>query len=207
MINLILSLLLIFPLVFQKNLVILFIQFILMIIFAFIRKKRVKILPSFFITLSLVIFSLLSPFGKVWFSIGNFTITEGAFLLGLKKSFVLCGMVFISQIATSFEFNIKGNFGKMISEVFYWFSIFSDFSKKAKSESKLLIDEKKKSKLSLKSIDEYLCDLYFKEKESIYTEKKDVQKNNSIFWSIILVFANILFFTCQHFVIIIGVHL
>ena len=165
MINLILSLLLIFPLVFQKNLVILFIQFILMIIFAFIRKKRVKILPSFFITLSLVFFSLLSPFGKVWFSIGNFTITEGAFLLGLKKSFVLCGMVFISQIATSFEINIKGNFGKMISEVFYWFSIFSDFSKKAKSESKLQINEKKKSKLSLKFIDEYLCDLYFKEKE------------------------------------------
>ena len=153
MINLILSLLLIFPLVFQKNLVILYNQFFLMIIFAFIRKKRVKLLPSFFITLSLVFFSLLSPFGKVWFSIGNFTITEGAFLLGLKKSFVLCGMVFISQIATSFEFNIKGNFGKMISEVFYWFSIFSDFSKKAKSESKLQINENKKSKLSLKSID------------------------------------------------------
>lgn len=194
MINLILSLLLIFPLVFQKNLVILFIQFILMIIFAFIRKKRVKILPSFFITLSLVIFSLLSPFGKVWFSIGNFTITEGAFLLGLKKSFVLCGMVFISQIATSFEFNIKGNFGKMISEVFYWFSIFSDFSKMAKSESKLLIDEKKKSKLSLKSIDEYLNELYFEEKQEKKNNAHKTEESGEKFWTILLILLNCLFY-------------
>lgn len=194
MINLILSLLLIFPLVLQKNLVILFIQFFLMIIFAFIRKKRVKILPSFFITLSLVFFSLLSPFGKVWFSIGNFTITEGAFLLGLKKSFVLCGMVFISQIATSFEFNIKGNFGKMISEVFYWFSIFSDFSKKAKSESKLQINEKKKSKLSLKSIDEYLCELYFEEKQEKNNNAHKTEESGEKFWTILLILLNCLFY-------------
>ena len=194
MINLILSLLLIFPLVLQKNLVILFIQFVSMIIFAFIRKKRVKLLPSFFITLSLVFFSLLSPFGKVWFSIGNFTITEGAFLLGLKKSFMLCGMVFISQIATSFEFNIKGNFGKMISEVFYWFSIFSDFSKKAKSESKLLIDEKKKSKLSLKSIDEYLCELYFEEKQEKNNNAHKTEESGEKFWTILLILLNCLFY-------------
>lgn len=194
MINLILSLLLIFPLVFQKNLVILYNQFFLMIIFAFIRKKRVKILPSFFITLSLVFFSLLSPFGKVWFSIGNFTITEGAFLLGLKKSFVLCGMVFISQIATSFEFNIKGNFGKMISEVFYWFSIFSDFSKKAKSESKLQINEKKKSKLSLKSIDEYLCELYFEEKQEKNNNAHKTEETGEMFWTILLILLNSLFY-------------
>lgn len=194
MINLILSLLLIFPLVVQKNLVILFIQFFSMIIFAFIRKKRVKILPSFFITLSLVFFSLLSPFGKVWFSIGNFTITEGAFLLGLKKSFVLCGMVFISQIATSFEFNIKGNFGKMISEVFYWFSIFSDFSKKAKSESKLQINENKKSKLSLKSIDEYLCELYFEEKQEKNNNAHKTEESDEKFWTILLILLNCLFY-------------
>ena len=194
MINLILSLLLIFPLVFQKNLVILFIQFVSMIIFAFIRKKRVKLLPSFFITLSLVFFSLLSPFGKVWFSIGNFTITEGAFLLGLKKSFMLCGMVFISQIATSFEFNIKGNFGKMISEVFYWFSIFSDFSKKAKSESKLQINEKKKSKLSLKSIDEYLCELYFEEKQEKNNNAHKTEESGEKFWTILLILLNCLFY-------------
>ena len=194
MINLILSLLLIFPLVFQKNLVILYNQFVSMIIFAFIRKKRVKLLPSFFITLSLVFFSLLSPFGKVWFSIGNFTITEGAFLLGLKKSFVLCGMVFISQIATSFEFNIKGNFGKMISEVFYWFSIFSDFSKKAKSESKLQINEKKKSKLSLKSIDEYLCELYFEEKQEKNNNAHKTEETGEMFWTILLILLNSLFY-------------
>ena len=194
MINLILSLLLIFPLVFQKNLVILYNQFFLMIIFAFIRKKRVKLLPSFFITLSLVFFSLLSPFGKVWFSIGNFTITEGAFLLGLKKSFVLCGMVFISQIATSFEINIKGNFGKMISEVFYWFSIFSDFSKKAKSESKLQINEKKKSKLSLKSIDEYLCELYFEEKQEKNNNAHKTEESGEKFWTILLILLNCLFY-------------
>jgi len=79
MFNMILSLLLIFPLVLQKQLIILIFQFFLVFVLTFIRKKRVKLLPSFFITLSLVFFSLLSPFGKVWFSIGKFPITEGAF--------------------------------------------------------------------------------------------------------------------------------
>ena len=192
MLNLILSLLLIFPLVLQKNLVILFIQFFSMIIFAFIRKKRVKLLPSFFITISLVFFSLLSPFGKVWFSIGKFAITEGAFFLGLKKSFVLCGMVFISQIATSFEINIKGSFGKMISEVFYWFSIFSDFSKSAKSKSKLLSDEKRK--INLKSVDEYLCNLYFQEKQEKTIDSNKPEENDKRFWTILLILLNCLFY-------------
>ena len=165
MINLILSLLLIIPRVLQENFLFLFLQFITMIYLAYLRKKRVKLLPSFFVTISLVFFSLLSPFGKILFSFGKFTITEGALILGLKKSFVLCGMVFISQIATSFELKIKGNFGKMISGVFYWFNIFSSIEK----------EDRKKMGLNLKSIDEYLCKVYFSE-ETIYPEKTIHQK-------------------------------
>ena len=186
MINLILSLLLIFPLVLQENIVILFAQFLVMVLLAFIRKKRVKLLPSLFITISLVFFSLLSPFGKVWFSFGRFTITEGAFILGLKKSFVLCGMVFISQLATSFDFNIKGTFGKMISEVFYWFNIFSSAKKKNKG---------KKVKLNLKSIDEYLCENYFEDNHNSSGDEISFAKKsgNPKLWTVVLIFINLIF--------------
>ena len=186
MLNLILSLLLIFPLVLQENIIILFAQFLVMILLAFIRKKRVKLLPSFFITISLVFFSLLSPFGKVWLSFGKFTITEGAFFLGLKKSFVLCGMVFISQLATSFDFNIKGAFGKMISEVFYWFNIFSSAKKKNKG---------KKVKLNLKSVDEYLCEIYFEDNHNSSGEEISFAKKTSKtkIWTVTLIFINLIF--------------
>ena len=186
MLNLILSLLLIFPLVLQENIIILFAQFLVMVLLAYIRKKRVKLLPSFFITISLVFFSLLSPFGKVWLSLGKFTITEGAFFLGLKKSFVLCGMVFISQLATSFDFNIKGAFGKMISEVFYWFNIFSSAKKKNKGE---------KVKLNLKSIDEYLCEIYFADNHNSSSDEISFAKKTgkTKIWTVTLIFINLIF--------------
>jgi len=188
MFNMILSLLLIFPLVLQKQLIILIFQFFLVFVLTFIRKKRVKLLPSFFITLSLVFFSLLSPFGKVWFSIGKFPITEGAFFLGINKALVLCGMVFISQLATSFPFQIKNSFGKLISEVFQWFNIFSSMEK----------EDRKKMGLNLKSIDEYIL--------SIYDTKPDLEKNteNNSFgkkishkkiWSGFLVAINLVFYS------------
>ena len=185
---LILSLLLIFPLVLQDNIFIVFFQFITMIIIAFIRKKRVKLLPSFFVISSLVIFSLLSPFGKVWFTLGSFKITEGAFSLGLKKGFVLCGMVFISQLATSFEIKIKGNFGKLISNVFYWFNIFSSVDK----------ENRKKMGLNLKSIDEYLCQIYFEEENS--QENQEIKgffktkKANPKVWIAFLLIINLIFY-------------
>lgn len=185
---LILSLLLIFPLVLQDNIFIVFFQFITMIIIAFIRKKRVKLLPSFFVISSLVIFSFLSPFGKVWFTLGSFKITEGAFFLGLKKGFVLCGMVFISQLATSFEIKIKGNFGKLISNVFYWFNIFSSVDK----------ENRKKMGLNLKSIDEYLCQIYFEEENS--QENQDsigfsrLSKANPKVWITFLLIINLIFY-------------
>ena len=150
MFNLVLSLLLIFPLVFQKKIFLVFFQFLTLIFLTFIRKKRVKLLPSFFITLSLLFFSLLSPFGKVWFSIGSFPITEGSFFLGLKKSFVLCGMVFVSQIATSFQFHFNNWFGKLISDVFAWFNLFSSMDQKTR----------KKMGLNLISIDNYISSIY-----------------------------------------------
>ena len=185
MLNLFLSLLLIFPLVFQKKIILIFFQFLSLIIVVFIRKKRIKLLPSFFITFSLVFFSLLSPFGKVLFTIGNFPITEGSFFLGLKKSFILCGMVFISQLATSFQFHFKNSFGKLISEVFAWFSIFSSMEKKSR----------KKMGLNLKSIDNYISTIY--NKEDIKLENTMSQNNkeiNSKKWNWFLLCLNIIFY-------------
>lgn len=185
---LILSLLLIFPLVLQDNILIVFSQFVAMIIIAFVRKKKVKLLPSVFVISFLVIFSLLSPFGKIWFNIGSFTITEGAFFLGLRKGFVLCGMVFISQLATSFEIKIKGKFGNLISNVFYWFNIFSSVDK----------EKRKKMGLNLKSIDEYLYEIYFENEKSQETPNLNgflkTNKVNSKFWITFLLIANFIFY-------------
>lgn len=80
----------------------------------------------------------------------------------------------------------------MISEVFYWFSIFSDFSKSAKSKSKLLSDEKRK--INLKSVDEYLCNLYFQEKQEKTIDSNKPEENDKRFWTILLILLNCLFY-------------
>lgn len=184
MINMILSLFFIFSLVFQKKICILVIQFLIMTLLVLIRKKKIKILPTVFITISLIFFNILSPFGKVWFLIGNFPITEGAFLLGLKKALVLCGMVFISQLATSFYFEFKGSVGKMISQIFTWFNIFSSLDR----------DKRKKMGLNLKSIDEFIYEKYFEKNdiEIVQHDSTNTKKYNKT-WTVVLLILNIIF--------------
>ena len=92
-----------------------------------LKKGRVKLLPSFVIVLSVTIFSLLSPFGKVLFSINNWKITEDALKAGLFKSGILLGMVFISQCSVDKNLHIPGKLGKFIAEVFKYFDKLSSF--------------------------------------------------------------------------------
>ncbi len=110
----------------------------------FLKKGRVKLLPSFVIILSVTIFSLITPIGKVLFSIGSWKITLTSLQMGLKKSGFLVGMVFISQCAVDKNLRLPGKAGSFVAGVFCYFD--------------LLVSEKIKfsRKNVVKSIDERL---------------------------------------------------
>lgn len=119
------------------------------------RKGRVKLMPSLFITLTVTVFALLDPFGKVLFTLGKFRITEGALLSGLHRSGILCGMVFLSQLIVSRNVSLPGKPGRIVSRTFAFLDLLGQ--KKIKFE---------KGK-TVQSIDNRLCEIWdssFKEK-------------------------------------------
>ena len=128
-----------------KNLYLLWACILFFILFdEFLKKGRVKLLPSFVIVLSVTIFSLLTPIGKVLFSIGSWKITLTSLQMGLRKSGFLVGMVFISQCAVDKNLRLPGKAGSFVAGVFCYFDLL--VSEKIKFSRKNLV----------KSIDERL---------------------------------------------------
>ncbi|QTQ15038.1 hypothetical protein HRQ91_11520 [Treponema parvum] len=86
-----------------------------------LKKGKILVFPSVIITAGIVFFSLLSPAGRVMFSIGGFSVTDGALQNGLHRSGLLCGMVFLSQFAVSPKLHLPGRIGFFLSRVFIYF--------------------------------------------------------------------------------------
>lgn len=82
------------------------------------RHGKVKWLPSLLILIFVTLFSLCVPFGKVLFSIGTWKITLGALSSGLERSFLLIGMVFISQFMVDKNISLPGKLGFMVESIF-----------------------------------------------------------------------------------------
>lgn len=114
------------------------------------RKGKVKVLPSILITVTVTFFALLSPYGKVLFTIGSWRITKDALFTGLHRSGILVGMVFLSQCAVSKNVKLPGRAGAFLSEMF---SVFEQLTAKRISF--------KWGKI-ISAIDTRLCEMYKK---------------------------------------------
>lgn len=95
--------------------------FLLMAV-AFVRRKKIRIMPIILLTISVTFFALFAPMGKVLTTVRSFRITQGALFTGLHKSAVLVGMVFLSQTIVSCNIHLPGTLGAFVSDVFFWFN-------------------------------------------------------------------------------------
>lgn len=100
-------------------------------VLACVKCRRVRIVPSLVIILSVTFFSLLSPSGQVLLSLGSFKLTLDSLLLGLRRSGILVGMVFLSRILISqnsgnFFISKCGKIGKKLTEVFFWLNLLTE---------------------------------------------------------------------------------
>lgn len=98
---------------------------------ACLKCKKVKILPSLFVVVFVTFFSLLSPAGQILLTLGSFKVTLDSLLLGLRRSGILVGMVFLSRIIISFGNRnlILSNFGEIgqkLTKVFFWFNLLTE---------------------------------------------------------------------------------
>lgn len=134
--------------------IILWLFVILFFILASIKRKKVKILPSILVTLTVTFFALLSPYGKILLTLGSFKITSDSLILGLRRSGILVGMVFLSQIIISPKIKLPGKLGKFLKQVFYWL--------KKLTEVRL----KFKPKMIIETLDNRLCEIWEEETKS-----------------------------------------
>ena len=72
-------------------------------------KRKIFILPHLSMWLFVILTSLIVPEGKILFSLGKWSLTQGALLCGIKKSIKLSSVMALSQWAATFNFE-KNNF-------------------------------------------------------------------------------------------------
>jgi len=83
--------------------------------------KRVSFPYFSFLIATVVLFHLFLPLGKVWFHVGSWPFTEGAFLLGLGKGFTFAGLVFLSLGAIHRRLELPGTLGQVWAQTFSWY--------------------------------------------------------------------------------------
>ncbi len=84
-------------------------QTIAFFVLCLFRRGRARLLPALTVSAGITFFSLLSPFGRVLWRAGSFTVTQGALENGLSRSLLLAGMVFLSQAALAPQSRFKTN--------------------------------------------------------------------------------------------------
>ncbi|MBQ9623794.1 MAG: hypothetical protein IJJ71_02700 [Treponema sp.] len=100
-------------------------------ILACVRCRRVRVVPSLVIIISVTFFALLSPSGEVLLTLGRLKVTLDSLLLGLRRSGILVGMVFLSRALISPQNNDSflkhfGKAGNKLTEVFFWLNLLTE---------------------------------------------------------------------------------
>lgn len=98
----------------------------LALVLALLAGKRVSFGYLAFLVGSVIVFNLLLPVGRVWFSLGPVPITEGAFFLGLGKGLTFAGLVYVSLASVSRELSLPGRFGALWGRTFSWYERLMD---------------------------------------------------------------------------------
>jgi heptaprenyl diphosphate synthase len=96
------------------------------LVLALLAGKRLSFGYFAFLVVSVVVFNLFLPVGRVWFSMGPVTITEGAFFLGLGKGLTFAGLVFFSLASVSRHLRLPGRFGALWGRTFSWYEQLMD---------------------------------------------------------------------------------
>lgn len=112
--------------------------FFIALILVLVKKRKVKILPSAMIILSVTFFSLLVPHGKILAEIWKLKITEGALMSGLVRSGRLCGAFFLSKLMVDKNTRLPSKAGLFMNLVFQYFERLS--SDKTKIQLKDMIN-------------------------------------------------------------------
>jgi uncharacterized membrane protein len=81
-------------------------------------KSTTNPVPAITMSVSIVLFNLIVPFGRVLWSPFGLPVTEGALVYGIKKALTIEGMIFISRWMLKPGLRLPGKTGRLISRSF-----------------------------------------------------------------------------------------
>ncbi|MDR2481924.1 MAG: Gx transporter family protein [Spirochaetaceae bacterium] len=93
-------------------------MFLLFWVFAAFKKKSGNPFITILFFLSVALFNLIAPYGKIIAICGPFVITEGALLQGISKAAAVEGLVMLSRTVIPENFMLPGYFGNIVGESF-----------------------------------------------------------------------------------------
>ncbi|MCL2809209.1 MAG: Gx transporter family protein [Treponema sp.] len=97
-------------------------QFLFFCFLVLLTGKKTNFLLTIFITLSIIMFNLIIPYGRILFSIGSFKITLGALEAGIHRAVTLQALVMLSKIIIRKDLFLPGAFGKLLGQSMFIFS-------------------------------------------------------------------------------------
>lgn len=106
---------------FQQQPILKLLLVVLFAAMALLAGKRIRF--GYFLTLvvSITVFNLLTPFGRVLATIGPLRITQGALVNGATKGLTIAGLVFASLFTVSRHLVLPGSFGLFLARSFFYF--------------------------------------------------------------------------------------
>jgi heptaprenyl diphosphate synthase len=93
-------------------------QFLFFLFLTWFAGKKNNLLLTFAVMASIVAFNLLTPYGRILFSIGAFRITEGALQGGLLRAATLEALIMLSRFAIRRDLRLPGPLGELTGESF-----------------------------------------------------------------------------------------
>lgn len=87
-----------------------------------VQGRKIKLLPNIIMIASISVLNLLQANGKVLYYLGDFPVTEGALVIGLRKAFLLIELIYLSQYMVSRNPVFPGKAGALLSLQFSYFN-------------------------------------------------------------------------------------
>lgn len=86
----------------------------------FLSNKRVRIVPTLVITISIIAMHLLTPYGNLLYSLGPLDMTTGALNTGVLKASTLLGLIYLSRLTVRPTVSLPGTFGILLGRTLYY---------------------------------------------------------------------------------------
>ena len=127
---------------FTENTQIRLVFVILIITLNLISGRNFRLFPNIVLTAGVILANLYPPGGRIYFSLGPFYFTQEAVMLGIKKSLLLIGSVYISRFSVRRELIFPGKTGALLYRTFFYFEKFTELRLDVKSDIIMQIDSR-----------------------------------------------------------------